>query len=103
MIEPKHQNNLKSMSTHLKPFRKHDGQYMMAMNQGVENATPVYYTLAVGNSDHLCSHTVQIDTEAFQKMARDMATYLQHMNGEDRQRIINASRFLREAVEKINA
>ncbi len=91
-------SNQNTMSTHLKPFRKSDGQYMMAMNQGVENATPVYYTLAVGSGDHPMSHTVEITTEAFQKIARDMATYLRHMNGEDAQRIINATKFLADAV-----
>ena len=59
--------------------------------------------MAIGNSEHPMSHTVQIDTEAFQKIARDMATYLPHMNGEDQQRIINAARFRRDAVEKVNA
>lgn len=88
------------MSTHLKPFRMSNGQYMAAINQGVAKTTPIYYVLAVGNSDHPMSHTVSLDMEAFQKMCRDIATYAENLNGEDLQRLINAARFLNDAIQK---
>ena len=88
------------MSTHLKPFRKSNGQYMAAINQGVEKTTPIYYVLSVGNSDHPLSHTVQVDMEAFQKMCRDIAAYADNLNGEDLQRLIKAGRFINDAIQK---